>query len=172
MGRRRAGLRRASITTEGFQMLVGFGLVAWILLGQLGTGNSAGLLLQIYWLLNLPALGYELALIAREYPAYRTPFFDCWSRSVRRTSARTNNTWALRPIPVSTEGVRIQHVASACDPQDTRFSKRSTSTSRRALTCAMVGASGAGKSSLLGLLLGWQRPARGRSARRRRVAHR
>ena len=40
-------------------MFVGFGLVGWILLAQFGSSTSAGLLLQIYWLLNLPALGYE-----------------------------------------------------------------------------------------------------------------
>ena len=40
--------------------------------GTSGTGGGTGLLLQIYWLLNLPTLGYELALIAREYPAYRS----------------------------------------------------------------------------------------------------
>jgi len=77
-------LQRASITTEGFQMLVGFGLVAWVLLTRLPATGSSGLLLQIYWLLNLPALGYELALIAREYPAYRS------------TSSVSSNTWGAR----------------------------------------------------------------------------
>src|SRR4029077_8658618 len=102
-------LQRASITTEGFQMVVGFGLVGWILLGQLGTQNSAALLLQIYWLLNLPALGYELALIAREYPAYRSTILRVLeplgapdfrpAQSTREPS---------RLIPASTEGVRSQ----------------------------------------------------------------
>ena len=39
---------------------------------QTAAAGSAILLLQVYWMLNLPTLGYELALIAREYPAYRS----------------------------------------------------------------------------------------------------
>jgi ATP-binding cassette subfamily B protein len=155
-------LQRASITTEGLQMLVGFGLVAWILLGQFGTGNSIGLLLQTYWLLNLPALGYELALIAREYPAYRSTILRVLEplgapdfRSARSTAEPPT------PVPVSTEGVRIQargvSVRSAghsiLEPIDFDIAPGTH--------VAIVGASGAGKSSLLGLLLGWQRPAEG-----------
>jgi ATP-binding cassette subfamily B protein len=155
-------LQRASMTTEGLQMLVGFGLVAWILLGQFGTGNSIGLLLQTYWLLNLPALGYELALIAREYPGYRStilrvleplgaPDFRCVGSTAEPP----------RPVPVSTEGVRIQARGVSVRSAGHSILEAIDFDVAPGTHVAIVGASGAGKSSLLGLLLGWQRPAEG-----------
>jgi ATP-binding cassette subfamily B protein len=155
-------LQRASITTEGFQMVVGFGLVGWILLGQLGTENSAALLLQIYWLLNLPALGYELALIAREYPAYRSTILRVLeplgapdfrpAQSTREPS---------RLIPASTEGARIQARGVSVRSGGHSILEAIDFDIAPGTHVAIVGASGAGKSSLLGLLLGWQRPAEG-----------
>jgi ATP-binding cassette subfamily B protein len=155
-------LQRASITTEGFQMLVGFGLVAWILLGQLGTGNSAGLLLQIYWLLNLPALGYELALIAREYPAYRSTILRLLEPLGAPDFRPAHTTLApSRPIPVSTEGVRIQARGVSVRSAGHSILEAIDFDIAPGTHVAIVGTSGAGKSSLLGLLLGWQRPAEG-----------
>jgi ABC-type transport system involved in cytochrome bd biosynthesis fused ATPase/permease subunit len=155
-------LQRASVTTEGLQMLVGFGLVAWVLLGQFGTGNSIGLLLQIYWLLNLPALGYELALIAREYPAYRSTILRVLEpigapdfRSARSAAE------PARPVPVSTEGVRIQARGVSVRSAGHSILEAIDFEVAPGTHVAIVGASGAGKSSLLGLLLGWQRPAEG-----------
>jgi ABC-type bacteriocin/lantibiotic exporter with double-glycine peptidase domain len=155
-------LQRASVTAEGLQMLVGFGLVAWILLGQVGTSNSAGLLLQIYWLLNLPALGYELALIAREYPAYRSTILRVLEPlgapdfRISRSSVE-----ASRPVPVSTEGVRIQARGVSVRSTGHSILEHLDFDIAPGTHVAIVGASGAGKSTLLGLLLGWQRPAEG-----------
>ncbi|MGH8065295.1 MAG: hypothetical protein ACRERE_08680 [Candidatus Entotheonellia bacterium] len=54
------------------QSLVGFALAAWLLLTYLTqVGEGGGMLLVIYWALNLPALGQEVALMARQYPAHR-----------------------------------------------------------------------------------------------------
>jgi ATP-binding cassette subfamily B protein len=155
-------LQRASMTTEGLQMLVGFGLVAWILLGQLKTGNSIGLLLEVYWLLNLPALGYELALIAREYPAYRSTVLRVLE-PLGAPDFRPNRSTAepVSPVPVSTEGVRIQ--ARGVSVRSTGHSILDAIDFDIApgTHVAVVGVSGAGKSTLVGLLLGWQRPAEG-----------
>jgi ABC-type bacteriocin/lantibiotic exporter with double-glycine peptidase domain len=155
-------LQRASVTTEGFQMVVGFGLVAWILLGQLGSGSSAGLLLQIYWLLNLPALGYELALIAREYPAYRSTIVRVLEPLGAPDFRTTHSTIeASRPVPVSTEGVRIQARAINVRSAGHSILEGIDFDIAPGTHVAIVGPSGAGKSTLLGLLLGWQRPAEG-----------
>jgi ABC-type bacteriocin/lantibiotic exporter with double-glycine peptidase domain len=63
---------RAAMTVEAAQALVGFGLAAWLLLSHLARGGGAGgALLMVYWALNLPALGQEVALIAQQYPALR-----------------------------------------------------------------------------------------------------
>jgi ABC-type bacteriocin/lantibiotic exporter with double-glycine peptidase domain len=155
-------LQRASITTEGFQMVVGFGLVGWILLGQLGTQNSAALLLQIYWLLNLPALGYELALIAREYPAYRSTILRVLEPLGAPDFRPAQSTpEPSRLIPASTEGARIQARGVSVRSGGHSILEAVDFDIAPGTHVAIVGASGAGKSSLLGLLLGWQRPAEG-----------
>jgi ATP-binding cassette subfamily B protein len=65
-------LLRAAITVETIEALAGFGLAAWLLLDHLSRGGGAGgVLLLVYWALNLPALGQEIALIAQQYPAQR-----------------------------------------------------------------------------------------------------
>src|SRR5262249_34693786 len=70
----RAGrsLQRAVVAIEGVHFVVGFGLAAWLLLAHLAhAGETASVLLLVYWALNLPVLGQEVALIAWQYPALR-----------------------------------------------------------------------------------------------------
>jgi len=156
------GLQRASLVTEGFQMVVGFGLVAWILLSRFGTTGSSALLLQIYWLLNLPALGYELALVAREYPAYRSTLLrllePLGAPDFRPARSRVE---AIAPVPVSSEGVRIQARNVSVRAAGHSILEEIDLDIAPGSHVAVVGASGAGKSTLLGLLLGWQRPVAG-----------
>jgi ATP-binding cassette subfamily B protein len=135
--------------------------VAWILLAQFGS-SSTGLLLQIYWLLNLPALGYELALITREYPAYRSTILRVLEPlgAPDFRPARVTVT-AAAPVPVSTEGVRIQARSVSVRAAGHSILESLDFDVAPGTHVALVGASGAGKSTLLGLLLGWQRPADG-----------
>ena len=66
------GLLRAVVTVEGVQFFLGFGLATWLLFGYYGRGGEASVvLLLIYWALNLPVLGQEMALLARQYPGHR-----------------------------------------------------------------------------------------------------
>ena len=66
------GLMRTALTIEAVEALTGFGLAAWLLFDHLSRGGDAGsALLLVYWALNLPALGQEIALIAQQYPAQR-----------------------------------------------------------------------------------------------------
>lgn len=63
---------RAAMTVDAVEALVGFGLAVWLLLDHLARGGGAGgVLLLVYWALNLPMLGQEVALIAQQYPAKR-----------------------------------------------------------------------------------------------------
>lgn len=63
---------RAAMTVEAVEALAGFGLAAWLLLDHLARGRGGGgVLLLVYWALNLPTLGQEVALIAQQYPARR-----------------------------------------------------------------------------------------------------
>jgi ATP-binding cassette subfamily B protein len=66
------GLQRAVVRVEGLHAFAGFGLAAWLLFAHLQRGGEAGaVLLLIYWALNLPVLGQEIALLARQYPFQR-----------------------------------------------------------------------------------------------------
>ena len=66
------GMLKAAVTVEAVQATAGFALAAWLLLDHLARGGSAGgVLLLVYWALNLPALGQEIALIAQQYPQQR-----------------------------------------------------------------------------------------------------
>ena len=70
----RAGLnlQRAVLSLETLQFLAGFGLAIWLLASHLARGADPGtVLLLVYWALNLPALGQEVAIIAWQYPSYR-----------------------------------------------------------------------------------------------------
>ena len=66
------GLLRATVAAEALHLVAGFGLSAWLLVGYVSrAGESGGLLLFAYWVLNLPLLGQEVGLVARQYPGFR-----------------------------------------------------------------------------------------------------
>lgn len=155
-------VQRASLIIETTQMVVGFGLVAWFLLGRVSSDAGPVLLLQTYWLLNLPGLGYELALIAREYPAHRSTLLRLLEPlgagvSSPRGSPLEAETLASGPgdaIAVDMRGVSVNATGSnILDNVDLRITAGSH--------VAIVGASGAGKSSLIGVLLGFHRASSG-----------
>jgi ATP-binding cassette subfamily B protein len=66
------GLLRATVAAEALHLVAGFGLSAWLLVGYVSrAGETGGLLLFAYWVLNLPLLGQEVGLVARQYPGFR-----------------------------------------------------------------------------------------------------
>lgn len=160
----RAGLdlQRVAVVVEGAQALFGFAIAGGLLSGHLArnpTGGSA--ILLAWWALQLPALGQAAALTARQYPA------------LRNTTLRM-----LEPLgaPDETDGLESR-------PADPAERARGLSVALEDVTVraaghtileglnlrvapgeqvGVVGSSGAGKSSLLGLLLGWHRAAEGR----------
>ncbi|MBN1944300.1 MAG: ATP-binding cassette domain-containing protein [Bradymonadales bacterium] len=65
-------LQRMVVLAEGVQAMTGFALAAWLLMHHVGHQGQLGtVLLLVYWSLNLPILGQEIALAARQYPAMR-----------------------------------------------------------------------------------------------------
>jgi ATP-binding cassette subfamily B protein len=165
-----------AVTVEAGQALVGVGLAAWLLVSYLEReAADGGALLLVHWALNLPVLGQELALAARQYP------------SLRNLTLRL-----LEPLGAREDGESPAIPAPAGEPSAPRgggdsVDGDSTSTSGVALALrgvsvvtaghtvlrdvdlelpagahvAVVGASGAGKSTLAGLFLGWHRPQAG-----------
>lgn len=157
-GRDMVGL---SVALEGLQALVGFGMAALLLgtsLHRNGLGGSV--LLYAWWALSLPTLGAAVAMAVRQYPG------------VRNMTLRL-----LEPLGAPEEGEAAVDVAGTQvhEPRGMAISLRGAQVRAAGHTIldgldleigagehvAIVGASGAGKSSLVGLLLGWHRASAG-----------
>jgi ABC-type bacteriocin/lantibiotic exporter with double-glycine peptidase domain len=158
----RAGLnlQRTVISLETLQFVAGFGLAIWLLASHLArTGEIGAVLLLVYWALNLPALGQEVALIAWQYPSYRNTTLrlleplGALERIKPRSAAPVE--MGSGPVAIAFENVSVT-VSGHSVLHDIDLAVEAGS------HVAIVGPSGAGKSSLAGLLLGWYRPAAGR----------
>jgi ATP-binding cassette subfamily B protein len=222
------GLLRATVAVEAVQLVAGFGLSAWMLVGYVSrTGESGGLLLFAYWVLNLPVLGQEVGLVARQYPGFRNATLrmleplgaleeaevddvtDAHIKVLAKSDGEVVNndvsdekiaTQAELIVPKSAgshalveeatlaaETLTLEPSTRAVEPNGnghaSRASTRGLSLVFEGVTVraaghtileeidlavgacehvAVVGSSGAGKSSLVGILLGWHRPAGGR----------
>ncbi len=158
----RAGLnlQRAVVSVETVQFLISFGLAIWLLASYLAhLGASGGVLLLVYWALNLPALGQEVALIAWQYPSLRNTTLRLLEPlgAIEQASPRLPS----QPEPLSaapTIGFENVSVIAAGHTILREINVRIQPGEH----IAIVGPSGAGKSSFVGLLLGWHRPAAGR----------
>jgi ABC-type bacteriocin/lantibiotic exporter with double-glycine peptidase domain len=157
----RAGLnlQRSVISLETLQFLTGFGFAIWLLASYLARGGQTGaVLLLVYWALNLPALGQEIALIAWQYPAYRNVTLrlldPLGAIEQRPTPVLARKAESAAAVSIAFENVSVV-AAGHTILRDINLSIAAGS------HVAIVGASGAGKSSLVGLLLGWHRAASG-----------
>lgn len=160
-GRAGLSLQRAAVWVEAMQLAAGYGLAAWLLFDHLvRRSEAAGVLLLAYWALNLPVIGQQIGLAAWQYPASRNITLRLLEplgaleelavepQSVACTGAHGAAAVAFEDVSVVAAGHRILENVSLLIPAGSHI--------------AIVGASGAGKSSLVGLLLGWHRPAAGR----------
>jgi ABC-type bacteriocin/lantibiotic exporter with double-glycine peptidase domain len=154
-------LLRTAVIVEAIQYLVTFGLVAWLLLAHLER-SSSGTLLFVYWALNLPLLGQEIAALARLYPRYRNvalrllePLGAPEAAVVAAPEGRGHQP-VERPggAAVILEAVTVR-AGGHTILQDIDLEIES------GRHVAIVGPSGAGKTTLVSLLLGWHRPASG-----------
>ncbi|HEX8188178.1 MAG TPA: ATP-binding cassette domain-containing protein [Pyrinomonadaceae bacterium] len=223
------GLLRATVAAEALHLVAGFGLSAWMLVGYVSrAGETGGLLLFAYWVLNLPVLGQEVGLVARQYPGFRNATLrmleplgaleeaDAFEQAgaVEESPAHVNSgsNGKAEPVEAVTHieaagallkvesdaralvaaaevSERLKHAAATPGGASNGGGNGSVPPTRglsvvfegvtvRAAghtileeidlsvgACeqvAVVGSSGAGKSSLVGILLGWHRPAAGR----------
>ncbi len=172
------GLQTVAVWFEALQFTVGFGLAAWMLFSHLARSAEAGaVLLLIYWALNLPVLGQEIAQIAWQYPAYRNRalrLLEPLGALEEENSIHdgiTNNGGA--GVPARAEADSRQPDVDSQAPVSIHLDNVTiraaghtilhniTTRIPAAAHVAIVGPSGAGKSSLVGLLLGWWRPVQG-----------
>lgn len=156
----RAGLnlQRTVISLETLQFLAGFGLAIWLLASHLARGGEPGaVLLLVYWALNLPALGQEVALVAWQYPAYRNVtlrLLEPLGAIEQHAPAAAQHESFGGPVSIVFQDVNV--VAAGH-----QILRDISLTIPAGSHIAIVGPSGAGKSSLVGLLLGWHRAASG-----------
>jgi ABC-type bacteriocin/lantibiotic exporter with double-glycine peptidase domain len=158
-GRSSVQLLRGGVVIEGLQMLVGSMLAVWLVLAFVGRGSQPGsTLLFVYWALNLPLLGRELAGIIRQFPAYRNILARvCEPLAV---PADTPEAPAASAEPdAAGVALRFDGVGVRAGGQDVLSGIALTIEAGEHV--AIVGRSGAGKSTLAGLLLGWHKPSQG-----------
>jgi ATP-binding cassette subfamily B protein len=159
-------LLRWVVVIEGLQITAGFGLAGWLLLLHVNRlSDAGGALLLAYWTLSLPVLGEEIAALVRQFPMQRNIILRLLEplgaleeygqdTSEKGDSLPKQALDACKGVAIAFEDVTIlaggqtilQEVQVHIPPGS---------------QVAIVGVSGAGKSSLVGLLLGWHRPAKG-----------
>jgi ABC-type bacteriocin/lantibiotic exporter with double-glycine peptidase domain len=180
----RAGVAvvRATVSAEALQTVAGFALAIWIVAAYLPRAEEPGTaLLLVYWALTLPLLGQQIGLLARQYPMHRNltlRFLEPLgaSRDGANAEPSSADVTAEDESPGASAGrVATRRRARAPASSGVAISMRGVSVHAAGHVVldelelevpagshlAIVGPAGAGKSSLLGLLLGWHTPAEG-----------
>lgn len=166
------GLQRIAVSLDGLSALIGFGLTAWLLLGHITrNADSAVGLLMVYWALNIFVLGEQVAQVAVMYPRQRNlcrRLLEPLASAEEATTEAGQSTVSIdveqhaAPTPTAGQGVAIEfeNVSIRASGQ-TIFEDANLKIDPGSHVC-IVGRSGAGKSSLVSLLLGWHTAASGR----------
>jgi ATP-binding cassette subfamily B protein len=155
-------LTRAFAGAEAATALVGTVLAAWLLARHVQThGDPAGALLTAYWALNFPALGQELGVVLRQVPEQRNKTLRLLEPLLAPEEADTGPKPPVT-LPGGARGARIgfQHVTVLAGGN--RVLEDVDLIIAPGTKVAVLGASGAGKSSFLGVLLGLHRASTGR----------
>jgi len=154
-----AGLHQQAlfVRAEAVQMALTLALVIALVYRNADSGGSpAGLLLLIYWAVSIPALGQDLAAVARSLPAMRNTmlrFLELISSPEEPASADFASS--------KRGGVKIDIENASIVVGGHKVLEEVTLHVRPGEHIGIVGVSGAGKSSLVGCLLGWHAPASG-----------
>jgi ATP-binding cassette subfamily B protein len=158
-GRTARTLHRQNTVVQALSLALSTGLAALLVIGYVRErADLGGLLLFAFWAFRLPAVAQELVLA------------ELGLRSLRSVALR-----ALAPLGATELPAQSVHSEHASTPgMALAFEQVVVRVSGHTLLhetslelepgshVAIVGASGAGKSSLLGLLLGWSSPCAGR----------
>ncbi len=157
-------LLRTGVMTDVLTTVIALGFATWLFVGALPhMEGMSGTLLLLFWALNIPALGQELALLARQLPRHRNIVLRLFEPLGALEEPRAPDEEA--------RGEELPHAEDA--PVALRFEGVSVVAAGNTLLSgveleiapgehvAVVGASGAGKSTLVGLVLGWHRASEG-----------
>jgi ATP-binding cassette subfamily B protein len=152
---------RALVATEAVQGVVAYAFTVPLILAYVGRASEpAAVLLLIYWALALPALGQDLSVALRQYPEQRNRVLRLLE-PLGAADGEVAASAAPEPPPERRTGVAIGFEAVGVVAAGHTILRDLDLQIEAGTHVAVVGASGAGKSSMLGLLLGWHRPASG-----------
>ena len=148
---------RLSMAVAWIQGLAGYGFVIAIVFSTvLHGGRPASLLLVIYWALAVPAAGAALAAAVREVPMYRNTTLRLLE-PLTAADSEAETAAVLGGEP----GVAIELADVSVLLRGATILDQLNLTIEPGEHVAIVGHSGGGKSTLLGLLLGWTQVSTG-----------
>jgi ABC-type bacteriocin/lantibiotic exporter with double-glycine peptidase domain len=151
-------LLASSVALEGVEALVGLALGALLLIGPFSDAVGSGsVLLLAYWALAIPALGAEVAQLARQYPDHR----NVTLRLLEPLGAREDDTAVAAPPVADAPAARITFEDVTVRAAGRDVLEGVDLTIAPGEHVAVVGTSGAGKSTFVGVLLGWHTAASG-----------
>ncbi len=155
-------LLRASIFVQGFYATCGLVIAAWLVFAHVAeSGAHPQTLLIAYWAFGLLARGQELSSVLQLYPAQRNTTLRLLEPLGAPDDAPAahletpQKSASASPVRLTFEEVAV-HAGGHAILEDLSVDIEPGS------HVAIVGSSGAGKSSFVGLLLGWHRPSSGR----------
>jgi len=151
---------QTNILIDAMQACGGLAFSVLILFNYIAKGgDSSGVLLLFYWSLNLPALGRGLASIMQQYPSQRNLILRLFEPLGAPEEESDLNIPVEAPSPTKGMAIKIENVTVQAGGHiilnDINLHLKAGE------HVAMVGSSGAGKSSLVGMLLGWHHPSTG-----------
>jgi len=155
---------RTQILVETMMGLVGFGLAAVVVFHYLVTAEGSGwAILLVYWVLMIPSLGIELSFLIQQYPQHRNVTLRLLEPLGAEEGASDEDTLVAdaseKDVSVPAPAIRFENVSvQQAGNQVLAVQALSIPAGQHV---AIVGVSGAGKSSLVGLLLGWYQPNTG-----------
>jgi ATP-binding cassette subfamily B protein len=154
-----AGLRQQSlvVSAEVLQLTTTVALTVLLVARQFANaGGLTDLLLLIYWALSICMMGQQIAATVWSLPALRNTVLR-----LMELLASPEEAVGEPGVSPATKGVevKIDHVSVTAGGHAILNDISLAVASGEHV--AIVGLSGAGKSSLVGLLLGWHKPARG-----------
>jgi ATP-binding cassette subfamily B protein len=161
-----ARLLRWAVLVEGLQVAAGVGLAGALLFLHAGrAGDSTAVLLLAYWALSIPVLAEEIALLARQYPHHRNVtlrLLEPLGAAEDEAARGDDGAGATSPGGTAPAGVALRFESVTVRAAGHTILHDADWHIEAGSQVAIVGVSGAGKSSLVGLLLGWHRAASGR----------
>ena len=153
-------LQQAVVCTEGLQIGAMFALIATLLLTRpLGGSDIGRTLLLVYWALNLPSLGQDIAGLTRQYPYYR----NLTLRLLELLGApeEEGSAGAQHEVDDAVRAPKIEFQNVGAEAAGHTILQEINVCIEAGTQIGVVGSSGAGKSSFIGILLGWLKPTGG-----------